>query len=567
MYQNHLFEQSFYSNYKHWVRLYNKETKRSEVQSLPNQHEYFVEHENGSYESLYNPDLRYVKKVGTSRDVKKGQAQVSPKDIVIREYFKGKYNHKPTIMYLDIETRVGQNSTGFPTPKYANEAVSLIQFNEGDTVHLIGLKEFHYFDEYMKLPDHLNKEVKYHQVKNEHEIFQLFFNFIHQIKPAIMLAWNGCGFDFGYLYNRAKKIGLDVNKFSPWYFELLEAYPKGFDEDIVKLTESQFDFKDVYKLSIFGCQCIDMKDLYQKFVLKPRPNYQLNTIAEIELKANKVDHSEFNTFDNFYLGKYQIPANPTEAQKAKLCYKLATSGASQQEIENAGHSLFLYYGILDIVLLIELDKKCSLTKLLIMISEKLESQYSDALRTTTPWGNYIRNRLYEQNKIVIPEHNNVDENKHVLGGFVREPKRGKQEWVISADYNSLYPSMIRAYNISPETFIHPRNLDKEYQKTGNEDYLKLKEFIYKHYGVDTEREQDESMVFELIKHPELVEEQKRLLKSTNLSLAPNGMTFRHRDALAPTVMGDIYNERKATKKKMLQAEQLAVIIQQVIDEK
>ena len=37
------------------------------------------------------------------------------------------------------------------------------------------------------------------------------------------------------------------------------------------------------------------------------------------------------------------------------------------------------------------------------------------------------------------------------GAFVAIPKAGLQKWVAGIDINSLYPSVIRAMNMSPET--------------------------------------------------------------------------------------------------------------------
>ena len=38
--------------------------------------------------------------------------------------------------------------------------------------------------------------------------------------------------------------------------------------------------------------------------------------------------------------------------------------------------------------------------------------------------------------------------------YVKEPKIGLNNWVVSFDLNSLYPHLIMQYNISPETFIN-----------------------------------------------------------------------------------------------------------------
>ena len=41
--------------------------------------------------------------------------------------------------------------------------------------------------------------------------------------------------------------------------------------------------------------------------------------------------------------------------------------------------------------------------------------------------------------------------------YVKEPKPGKYDWVVSFDLNSLYPHLIMQYNISPETLCESRH--------------------------------------------------------------------------------------------------------------
>ena len=44
-----------------------------------------------------------------------------------------------------------------------------------------------------------------------------------------------------------------------------------------------------------------------------------------------------------------------------------------------------------------------------------------------------------------------------MGAYVKEPKPGIYDWVVSFDLNSLYPHLIMQYNISPETLLDERH--------------------------------------------------------------------------------------------------------------
>ena len=46
-----------------------------------------------------------------------------------------------------------------------------------------------------------------------------------------------------------------------------------------------------------------------------------------------------------------------------------------------------------------------------------------------------------------------DEATQAAGAYVAFPKKGLHKWIGSMDLNSLYPSVIRALNMAPETVI------------------------------------------------------------------------------------------------------------------
>ena len=75
--------------------------------------------------------------------------------------------------------------------------------------------------------------------------------------------------------------------------------------------------------------------------------------------------------------------------------------------------------------------------------------YNDTFGTTAIWDTIIYRKLNE-NKIVVPF---VEDKVKTFypGGFVKDPHVGIHENLVSFDLNSLYPSIIMQYNMSPET--------------------------------------------------------------------------------------------------------------------
>jgi len=78
--------------------------------------------------------------------------------------------------------------------------------------------------------------------------------------------------------------------------------------------------------------------------------------------------------------------------------------------------------------------------------------------------NYLKKR-----NIVIPPKNRSQKNEKYAGAYVKEPKPGKYDWVVSFDLNSLYPHLIMQYNISPETIRETRHPSASVERILNQE--------------------------------------------------------------------------------------------------
>ncbi|UQJ95772.1 DNA polymerase [Klebsiella phage CPRSB] len=67
------------------------------------------------------------------------------------------------------------------------------------------------------------------------------------------------------------------------------------------------------------------------------------------------------------------------------------------------------------------------------------------------WDAIIYNSLRED-KVVIPENRRHTKTPYP-GAFVKDPVPGPYKYMVSFDLTSLYPSIIRQVNISPETIM------------------------------------------------------------------------------------------------------------------
>ena len=171
-------------------------------------------------------------------------------------------------------------------------------------------------------------------------------------------------------------------------------------------------------------------DLYKKFTYKAQESYRLDYIAKVELGQQKLDHSEFDTFKDFY---------------------------------TKGWQKFIEYNIIDVELVDRLEDKMKLIELALTMAYDAKVNYNDVFYQVRMWDTIIYNYLKKRN-IVIPPKNRSAKNEKYAGAYVKEPIPGKYDWVVNFDLNSLYPHLIMQYNISPETLIeekHPTaNVDR-----------------------------------------------------------------------------------------------------------
>ena len=174
---------------------------------------------------------------------------------------------------------------------------------------------------------------------------------------------------------------------------------------------------------IAGVSSLDYLDLYKKFTYKAQESYRLDYIASVELGQKKLDHSEFDTFKDFYTGNWKK---------------------------------FVDYNIIDVELVDRLEDKMKLIELALTMAYTAKVNYIDVLFQVRMWDTIIYNYLKKKD-IVIPPKDRSEKNERYAGAYVKEPKPGVYDWVASFDLNSLYPHLMMQYNISPETLIDERH--------------------------------------------------------------------------------------------------------------
>ena len=304
------------------------------------------------------------------------------------------------LVTMDIEVKAEQ---GFPDPESCSEEMLTISLQDYATKKITtwGRKPY--------VPTQDN--VTYYHFSDEIEMLNSFLYHWSKNPPDVITGWNVRLYDIPYLCGRISRIMGDkkCKLLSPWGL---------VSQDEIYISGRRYNVYD-----IAGMTTLDYLELYKKFTYKAQESYRLDYIANIELGQKKLDHSEFDTFKEFYTGNWKK---------------------------------FVDYNIIDVELVDRLEDKMKLIELALTMAYDAKVNYQDVMYQVRMWDTIIYNYLKKRN-IVIPPKDSSDKNDKYAGAYVKEPIPGKYDWVVSFDLNSLYPHLIMQYNISPETLLETRH--------------------------------------------------------------------------------------------------------------
>jgi len=313
-------------------------------------------------------------------------------------------------------------------------------------------------------------DVSYILCDGEEHLLRCFLDYWITNFPDILTGWNVELYDVPYICGRLERLFGDkeMKQISPW--------------GIVHRNDIEIKGREQIVYDVYGINVVDYMDLYKKFTYTNQESYRLDHIAFVELGQRKLDHNEFENFKQFYTQDWQK---------------------------------FIDYNILDVELVLRLEEKMKLIELAVALAYDAKVNIRDVYYQVRMWDTIIYNFLKEKG-IVVPPARRSNKDEKYEGAYVKEPKAGRYNWVVSFDLNSLYPHLIMQYNISPETLVEKRHPSANVNKI-----LSQKIDIPKEFAV-----------------------------------CANGAMYRKdMHGFLPEIMQKIYNERVQSKKLMLQAKQ------------
>jgi len=233
----------------------------------------------------------------------------------------------------------------------------------------------------------------------EVKMLEKFVSFINDTNPDMFIAWNGNGYDFPYLIQRMNKVGVDPNKIS-------------------RLGKS-FAFRDKFgkvKSGIKGRVLLDLMEVYKYISYGNRESYSLGYISNYELGTGKVDYE-----------------------------------GDLNQLREEDFWKFIEYNRMDVELMVELDSKLRLVDAIDAIRRTSRCNWCDCMTNSR----IIDNNFLCQSKdlnIVLPSKKYIKE-MAFKGAYVWQAEEGMYYDVAVFDWKSLYPNIIRTFDMSPEMIV------------------------------------------------------------------------------------------------------------------
>lgn len=308
--------------------------------------------------------------------------------------------NKPKKFFVDIEVEVGDE---WPKPETAKFPVTAIAFCTGQKIIGLGTKKLTAAQIQKiekRISEHLKEEVSYTYIYFAHE-YDMLVSFFHKAiqKMPLVTGWNFIGYDWLYLFNRCKKLNIDISASSPSY--------KLIGKNNLPLHRPIVDYMDIYKK---WDRVIDIKE-----------NNTLDFVAKAALGIQKVKYN--GTLKDLYENDFES---------------------------------YIFYNAVDTKLVEMIDRKLNTLQTFLTLGGITAVE---ALKAYSPiyMAESVMCREFLRRGRVFPRTDKRSiKRENYEGAFVVEPKTGLYEWVTSFDFASLYPSIMRQWNISPESYL--RNL-------------------------------------------------------------------------------------------------------------
>jgi len=397
------------------VNVVERDPKKGRIfQTYPARYLFYYPDARGKFKSIFGESLtkvtaknhkEFIKEQKIHSSHKLYESDINPVFRCLEENYLGKDAPKLNVAFWDIEVDFDPER-GYASPDDAFMPITAI------AVHL------QWLDTLVCLavpPKTLTMEQATEQVKDfpntilfetEADMLDTFLDLIQD--ADILSGWNSEGFDMPYTVNRIIKA---LSKEDTRRLCLWDKFPKKREYEKYGKAAVTYD--------LHGRVHLDSLELYRKYTYEERHTYRLDAIGELEVGESKTVYE--GTLDQLY---------------------------------NNDFKKFIEYNRQDCALLDKLDKKLKFLDLASTVAHENTVLLQTTMGAVAVTEQAIINEAHHRG-MIVPSRPKRDEtiNTQAAGAYVAYPKKGLHDYIGSMDINSLYPSVIRALNMGPETII------------------------------------------------------------------------------------------------------------------
>ncbi|MEM3374811.1 MAG: DNA polymerase II [Candidatus Woesearchaeota archaeon] len=299
--------------------------------------------------------------------------------------------------------------------------------------------------------------------QDEKSMLLRFKEIILNYDPDIITGWNLIDFDFKVLKNKFDEHKIDFILGRANWQCTLKIYDSFFKDSVAEFP---------------GRMVLDAMHLLKSSFVEIE-DYKLQTAAKEILGESKLLIDEFDKgeeIENLYL---EDPLKLVE------------------------------YNLKDAELVLKILEKKNIIELTILRS-LLTGMQLDRVKASIASLDSLYIRETKKLGYVCPNSANIETEEKIKGGYVREPIPGIYDFINVHDFKSLYPSIIRTFNIDPLSFI-PKEIHKKF-------------------------------------------------RDDDIIIAPNGARFRKKIGILPKIIEQLWKQRDIAKKEKNQEKSYAIKI-------
>jgi DNA polymerase elongation subunit (family B) len=397
------------------VHVVERDPKKGRIYTdYPARYMFYYPDAKGKYRSIFNETLNrvtaksykeFIKEQKTFSSSRLYENDINPIFRCLEENYLGKDAPKLNVAFWDIEVDFDpERGYASPDDPFMPITAIAVYLQWMDTMVCLALP-----------PKTLTMEQAEEQVKefpnthlfdNEGDLLETFLQLIQD--ADVLSGWNSEGFDMPYTVNRIIKV---LSKEDTRRLCLFGKFPKKREYEKYGKTAETYD--------LVGRVHLDSLELYRKYTYEERHTYRLDAIAEYELGEHKTQYE--GTLDQLY---------------------------------NNDFKKFIEYNRQDCALLDKLDKKLKFIDLANTVAHENTVLLATTMGAVAVTEQAIINEAHHRG-MIVPSRPKRDEDisNQAAGAYVAYPKKGLHDFIGSMDINSLYPSVIRALNMGPETIV------------------------------------------------------------------------------------------------------------------